>query len=391
MKLLIWLFVILSIAVGISLVAGSSDGYVLLVQPPYRIELSVNVLILLMLLAFFSFHGILRLTHYTLQLPARVKAYKQQQRQKEAHAALIEGLHALVEGRYSKAEKTAAHALELQEDAGLSALIAARAAHKQKRYAKRDFYLAEAERVAPEAATARLLSQAEMLLDEGQNQQALYTLQQLEKIEPRYLPALKLEQKLHTRLGNVDQLLSVLQQLEKRGGVELVVLTQLRRHATQQLLSRYSHDRDLLLTHWKKIPENTRLESGLSQFAAKQFIAAGDTVTAAQIVEMSLTQAWDTHLVKIYGECAHKEVVKQLQQAEAWLLKHPQDANLLLSLGQLCLYQRLWGKAQSYLEASLSIAPSQTVHIALAELFEQTNKPEEANAHYRLGLLVATR
>jgi HemY protein len=172
-KFLIWLLFILGGAVALSLVFGSNDGYVLLVQPPYRIEFSLNLLIILLVVGFASLHSTLRLVQYTLHLPESVRKFKQTQRQKEAHTAMLAGLHALVEGRYDKAETAAARALELGEDAGLSALVAARAAHRLKHRAKRDFYLAEAERLAPESAVARLLTHAELLLDGRQYSEAL--------------------------------------------------------------------------------------------------------------------------------------------------------------------------------------------------------------------------
>ena len=56
---------------------------------------------------------------------------------------------------------------------------------------------------------------------------------------------------------------------------------------------------------------------------------------------------------------------------------------LLLALGRMCLRQRLWGKAQSYLEASLAVAESQEAHLELARLFDLLERSEEANQHYR--------
>ena len=61
MKFLIWLLFILGGAVALSLVFGSNDGYVLLVQPPYRVELSLNLLVILLVVGFASLHGTLRL------------------------------------------------------------------------------------------------------------------------------------------------------------------------------------------------------------------------------------------------------------------------------------------------------------------------------------------
>ena len=73
-------------------------------------------------------------------------------------------------------------------------------------------------------------------------------------------------------------------------------------------------------------------------------------------------------------------------QAEKWLAQRPNDENLLLALGRLCIGQRLWGKAQSYLEASLAVAPSTAAHLELARLFDSLGRQEEANRHFRLSV-----
>jgi len=385
-KFLIWLLFILSGAVALSLVFGSNDGYVLLVQPPYRIELSLNLLIILLVVGFASLHGTLRLVQYTLHLPESVRKFKLAQRRKEAHTAMLAGLHALVEGRYDKAETAAARALELGEDAGLSALVAARAAHRLKHRAKRDFYLAEAERLAPESAVARLLTQTELLLDGRQYAEALRPLQQLEKIESNYAPALKLLLKVHQRLGNWEQVQATIARLEKRGAIEPVHRLQVQYHAHQQLLERHAGNASELLAYWKKIPESDRLKTQMARLGARHFLNAGDGDSAGQTIEMSLTKHWDSDLAGLYGDCHGEDTVKQLQQAEFWLQEHRDDAGLLLSLGNLCLRQELWGKAQSYLEASISVKPSSAAHLALARLLERRGQQEEAYQHYRQSL-----
>jgi len=385
-KFLIWLLFILGGAVALSLVFGSNDGYVLVVQPPYRVEFSLNLLVILLVVGFASLHGTLRLIQYTLHLPESVHKFKQVQRQKEAHESMLEGLHALVEGRWEKAETAAARALELGEDAGLSALVAARAAHRLKHRAKRDFYLAEAERLAPEAAVSRLLTQTELLLDGREYSEALRPLQQLEKIEPNYAPGLKLLLKIHQRLGNWEQVQATVTRLEKRGAIEPVHKLQVLYHTHQQLLERHAGNARELLAYWKKIPEATRLQTQMARLGVRHFLAAGDGATAAQIIEMSLTKHWDSALAGRYGDCAGEDTLKQLQQSEFWLKDHHDDAGLLLSLGNLCLRQELWGKAQSYLEASISVAPSSAAHLALARLLERRGQQEAAYQQYRQSL-----
>jgi len=388
-KLLIGLLLIIGGAVTLSLVAGAGDGYVLLVQPPYRIELSLNLLLVILVLVFAGLYALLHLVFYTLQLPEKVHNFKTEQRRKEAYTVLLESLHALAEGRYAKAEKTAARALELAEAPELSAIIAARSAHKLKNYSRRDFYLAEAERLAPDFEVGRLLSQAELLLDERNFPLALQALQRLDRIEARHLPALRLELKVQRHLNNWEQVLQLIQQLEKRDAIEPLYAQMLKRRAHEELLKRKGHDLEALTSYWNKIPEADRLENRLAMLAARAFIAAGDGTTAARIVEMSLTKRWDSELARLYGQCIGEDALKQLQQAEYWLLQHRNDAALLLALGYLCLRQELWGKAMNYLEASISIAPSSAAHLALAKVAEHLENSAEVTRHYRESLELA--
>jgi HemY protein len=64
---------------------------------------------------------------------------------------------------------------------------------------------------------------------------------------------------------------------------------------------------------------------------------------------------------------------------------------LLKTLGKLCARQSLWGKARSYLEASLAVEPTQAAHIALAQLLEILGKRDEALTHYRRSLTLDRR
>ena len=49
MRALFWLLALFALAVGVSLAAGHNEGYVLLVLPPWRAEVSLNFFIVLLL------------------------------------------------------------------------------------------------------------------------------------------------------------------------------------------------------------------------------------------------------------------------------------------------------------------------------------------------------
>jgi HemY protein len=88
-------------------------------------------------------------------------------------------------------------------------------------------------------------------------------------------------------------------------------------------------------------------------------------------------------LVLLYGECLDEDALKRIENAERWLNQRPRDWPLLLTLGRLCVQRELWGKAQSYLEASLSVQPTRTAHVALARLFDRMGRVHDANRHFR--------
>jgi HemY protein len=103
------------------------------------------------------------------------------------------------------------------------------------------------------------------------------------------------------------------------------------------------------------------------------------------MIEKALGQEWSPVLVDLYGATAGDDARLRIEKAERWLLDRPGDARLLLALGRLCIRAELWGKAQNYLEASLSFEPRRETHLALARLFERVGKGVESNRHFRMA------
>ena len=130
----------------------------------------------------------------------------------------------------------------------------------------------------------------------------------------------------------------------------------------------------------------TKNNSKLAVAAVRAYIVSGDCTTAHRIIEQNVPTTWDTELIELYAECLGNHVNRQIECAEVWLKSHPNDAQLLLTLGKLCTHCELWGKAQNYLEASLSVEPGHKAHFALAQLNEKLGKHELAMAHYNKGL-----
>jgi len=171
--------------------------------------------------------------------------------------------------------------------------------------------------------------------------------------------------------------LRVVEQLEKHDAIDVTAASQLRQQAWLEEL-RQQQDLAGLTDCLKKIPADFKRRSKIAATAARTLIRHGGGQLAQQLLSDSLNAQWDSELVALYGDCQSGDVIGQIKQAEKWLNQHREDAGLLLALGKLCMHQKLWGKAQSYLEASLSVSPGHEAYQALGQLAEQSGKADEA-------------
>jgi HemY protein len=386
MRWVFWILGLFACAVAFALALRFNTGYALLVWPPYRVELSLNLVLLLLAAGFAVVYVLLRFTFGAIGLPAKVREFRERRRRENARTTMLVALQAFLEGRYGRAEKAAANAMESGETPALGAVLAAHAAHELRHYEQRDSYLARAEQLAPEAGAMRIIASAEMLLDQHHFQEALLALKALPE---KHTTALRLELKAQQQAKNWEQTLPLIDQLERRGVFDASQAGQLRRYAHAENLKRKALDRRSLEEYWQKIPAQQKRDAKISAAAAQRFMALNDCVQANRIIEQGLEADWDSGLVGLYAECVGSEATRQIERAEKWLKNNPRDAVLLLVLGKLCAHQELWGKAQSYLEASISVEPTYSAHLALAQLHERLGNPDAARRHYRESLELA--
>ena len=383
MKALLWLLALAALAVGLTVASRYSSGYVLVVLPPYRAELSVNLLVLLAIGGYLLFYLVTRLVTTAVRMPEQVRAFHEKHREERGRRALNEAVGALFVGRFARAERSAVEAYELGESPTLSAVVAARAAHGLKAFDKRDRYLARADEERSSDSDLARVARAELLAEQQRFDEALAALQ---GVQQRHPAVMKLELKLQQRLRNWDRVLQLASSLGKRGVFDAVRVEQVTRSAHIENLRRRTLDAEGLKQYWQKMLPEQRRDTKIACVAAQAFIALGGCREAHQIIEESIEAAWDSELVGIYGECLGADVRRQIERAEKWLPSHPVDGILLLTLGRLCARQELWGKAESYLEASLSVEPSYSGHLALAELKERRGLHQAAAENYRKGL-----
>lgn len=142
MRVLIWILLIFALAVGFTLAGKFDPGYAILVYPPYRIELSLVLLVILLLLIIVLGNLLVRVAAATLRLPKRARAFRLRQRELQGNGALISAVTDYLEQRYQPAEAAALRAHALNNSPYLAALLAAAAAEAQNAHDRRDEYLA---------------------------------------------------------------------------------------------------------------------------------------------------------------------------------------------------------------------------------------------------------
>ena len=394
MKGLFWILALFGLAVVAALGARFNDGYLLLIVPPWRAEVSLNLFIIALLGLFLAFYAALRLLAVTFGLPGRVREYRARRQRDQAGMVFQDAVRLLFEGRFGQAMKKAAEAHGNGTAPGLSALIAARAAQRMREPEKQQYWLEHAKTDDPRTEAATLMLDAEMANEERRFADALAALDRLQGKQGRHIAALRLELRARQGSGDWDGVLRLVRQLAKRDALPAEVVAEVRTQAHLANVARCSKDAAQLTAYLRALPEAERGRR-IALAAAKVLVAVGADGEAQKLIEAVMDGAdnddWSSELAAIYGRLTGGESTARIARAETWLRRHPDDAILLMALGRMCQRQRLWGKAQSYLEASLAVAPSQEAHLELARLLDQLDRGDEANQHYRASAQLDAR
>ena len=158
MRWLTWALVLSLLAAAVAMVLQVNAGNVAFLVTPYRLDVSLNLFLLLLaavlLMAYWGGRALQRM----IDFPEQVRLYRARREEVGGQQALVEAVRSLLEGRFARAEKAARAAQSSSTTAGVAALIGARAAHRMQEYGRRDDWLTRAEDNR-EVDTARLRSQ----------------------------------------------------------------------------------------------------------------------------------------------------------------------------------------------------------------------------------------
>jgi HemY protein len=381
MRRIVGLVFVISAAVGLALLLRFNSGNVAIMWPPYRIDVSLNLAIAVLLLAFVFLYFLVRAVSQAYGLPARVRRYREARRRERAARALRDGLVAFFEGRFGRAERLAEGARDDPALAGPAALLAARAAHAANQPERRDRWLEAASE--GDTVTATRVVAAEVALEDGRPGDALVAVEELGRMRPGRLHALDLRLRVHEQQKDWERVLEVVKELDKHDAIPESRRRALRVRAYRALFRTRSGDLAAVRELWKNIGAAERDVDGVVEAAATAFADSGDQAQAARLAEGVLEKRLAPGLLALYGRLDDVPAQQRLRTAERWLDRHGEDPALLTLLGQLCSQQEIWGKAEEFLRRAEAKGASRQARLALADLYEKLERPEDAAAVHR--------
>lgn len=389
-----WLFgtlLVLVFAVSIGLWAYHDNGYVLIARGYKTVEMSLALFIVLATLAFLLSYFVLRILINSWNMPTAYRAWRARQRRQRARRDMDRGLIELAQGNWAQAERYLVRHARDSDIPLLNYLSAARAAQKQNAPQRRDDYLSLAHQSMHGAGFAVQLTQAELQLVHGQLEQSLATLMQLHAASPKHPHVLNLLARIYQLLRSWEDLRRLLPDLRKQNVLSPTDLQHLEQLVYRELLTQATQHGKLpaLRSGWQQAPKHLRQDLDMIRHYVRCLLVLNANDDAEQLLREVLKKNWDVDLVYIYGLIEAGDKDRQLATAETWLKGHENNPVLLLTLGRLCKRNKLWGKARSYLNASLGIKPHSDAYKELGQLLEQLNEHNEAVECYHQGLLLA--
>jgi len=384
------------LAAAVALLLQLDVGNVAILVPPYRLDIGLSLLLLLLAGVLLLVYLVARALQKVADFPEQVRLYRARREETGGQQALVEAARSLLEGRFARAEKAARAAQSSQRTAGVAALIGARAAHRMQEMGRRDEWLALAEQRG-DVETARLVTSAEMLSDQRDNDAALDAVARLQGSGARHIHVMRVALNASLQAGRWEDALKALRMLEKRNALHPVLARKFKLAAYTELLRAQRYDPASLEQAWSAIPAADRALPEIALEGARLLNVAGRSGRAAEAIETALKvppTRWDETgeaLLDEYARACSFPARDQLAHVERWLAEVPHDgvirAALLRTAGVLCLREQLWGKARSYLTESLAIRKEPETLVAMARLAEATGEFDEAQQHFREAAL----
>lgn len=379
----------LFIGVGIVALIEGDPGYVLLSYGNYTLETNLWVGLVLLAASLCLIFLLLRLVYRIVGGQRSFVSWLGTRRSKKSHRATNRGIINYTLGNWAKARQQLALGAQNGEAPLVNYLLAARASDQ----------LAEPERVAellraaaeesPDAELAIDVIRAENKLRTGEFELALAALEKPARNSAKNPHVLELQRQAYLGLGAEDKLLTLLPNLVKH---DQLSQEEARIAERDIYVGRIKSASELGALHsaWERLPASLKRDKPVLHLYVARQVELGDYDAAEVSILKAIKREWDVPMVRQFGLLEGDNTAGRLTRAERWLPEHPEDAELLLCLGRLCLREKLWGKARDYFESSYRVNPSAEVCAELGRLLVGLGEPRVASAYYREGLAAST-
>jgi HemY protein len=390
MKYLIHFFILSAlVALAVVMYHENDIGYIKIGLGQYEYSTTLLIFGAALLATSMALYVLARIASAIARFFAVLGSRRRKHLQDKSRHALTQGLIELAEGRFDSAEKILLQKIDQSETPLLNYLAAARAAQQLGAHDRRDEYLRLAHNATPTADVAIGLTKAELQLAHNQTEQALATLLHLTSISPKHFYVLKLLARTYEQLADWKQLVELVPELKRHDVFDQDKLLRIEVSAWTGLLTERTAHRsfELLTELWHDMPHHVKTQHELLEHYARSLVEIGATGEAEKLLRDALKNNWQDSTIRLYSELDVLINSKEFESVESWLSEHACDAHLLLALGKLAMGLTLWGKARSYLEASIACKPMAETYVRLATLLEEhTNEPDIAQNAYRQGM-----
>ncbi len=384
MRAALWFLALFGVAVASALFAGNNQGTVTLFWPPYRIDLSLNLVLALLALGFVTLYAALRGLSVLLALPQQTRRRRLHQRERALHGAMLDAVVQLLAGRFLRARKVALETLAREASLeqsranlpqgrtlrALAHLVAAESSQALQDEQARDQHLQQALEQAPEQGTPAerelregiQLRAARWALDNRDTGTALEWLASLSQGAARRTLALRAKLKATRLAGHTQEALETARLLAKHRAFSASAAHSILGGLAMELIDS-AHDPVQLQHVWNTLEPAERELPELAIAAAQRLAhLGGDQDTVRQW----LLPAWE-QLASAQGALPDHHALKLVRALESglegldapWLARieaaaqaNPRDTRLQYLAGIACLRRQLWGKAEQRLTQS---------------------------------------
>jgi HemY protein len=397
MRAVIWFVLLFAVAVVASSTLGTNDGLVSLYSGAWRIDVSLNLFLLVLIGTCFVLVTVIQGFSSLIGLPQRAREWRVARRDRSAQAALRDALMQFFGGRYGRAQKAAQRALMLQDRTPelaqdndftvLGHLLAAGSAHRLQDRPGRNEALQRALDLSRNSAAARVgeegarLLAAEWALDDRDAPRALQLLAELPVGVARRTHALRLKLQA-SRLGPQPQeALKTARLLAKHQAFSEGAAQGLLRSLAFEALET-ARDADQLRRIWLQFEPVDRRDP----FVAARAATRACELDAVDDARGWLRPFWDrltelgvderAVIAQALVSATHGIGAEWLPRLEAAAQAFPREGAIAMAVGCALAERQLWGMARRLLEQAsadpgLAAAPRRKAWLALADLARQ--------------------